>query len=75
MIFWRYTALFFSAIALLSLQKMSCLAPKSLSQNAELILCPFLRQATNHNEGLNEIPTISFFDLGSDCFYLLQENG
>jgi len=42
MIFWRYTALFFSAIALLSLQKMPSLSPKSLSQNAELILCPLL---------------------------------
>jgi len=44
MIFWRYTALFFSAIALLSLQKMPCLAPKSLSQNAKLILCPLLKK-------------------------------
>jgi len=44
MIFWRYTALFFSAITLLSLQKMPCLSPKSLSQNAELILCPLLSE-------------------------------
>jgi len=44
MIFWRYTALFFSAIALLSLQKIPCLSPKSLSQNAELILWPLLTQ-------------------------------
>jgi len=46
MIFWRYTTLFFSAIALLSLQKMPCLSPKSLSQNAELILCPLLNPKT-----------------------------
>ncbi len=42
MIFRRYTSLFFSAVAVLCLQKMPRLSPKSLFQNAELIICPLL---------------------------------
>ena len=42
MIFQYYASLFFSAVAVLCLQKMPPLVPKSLSQNAEFIIGPLL---------------------------------
>jgi len=73
MIFWRYTALFFSAIALLSLQKMPGLSPKSLSQNAELILCPLLRKkVAKFSKAFKKI--VSFISVKLLCTYFVAIN-